>query len=464
MKAQALSLDFTRREVVDDPLYQAAHQAAERLLHFVGAAPTAWQAVAEGTKMLEAAGFRAYDARQSLKLKAGSRGYFTMNGSALLAFVIGKKPLQGPLRLYGAHSDSPALRIKPHAIQKAEGVLRLSTEVYGGPLLQSYFDRPLSLAGRVVLRGKTPFAAEDRLIDFQEPLLILPNLAIHMNREQNDGWKIERAKVLLPFLAPAPADDSTPSAAKNKPALTDETELLLRLIAEKLEVAQERILDFDLFTYAVEAPSFCGLHDAWIHAPRLDNLAAAEAGLHALSHLKGRPDGIRIVFISDNEEVGSRSKQGADSFLARDLLERLVLALDGSREDFFRLLAGGFMLSNDSAHGVHPNFPEAADGTHRPRLNGGPVIKLAANQSYSSDAHSMAIFRALAEEAGVPCQIFVNHSDKRGGSTIGPISSAYLPLPTVDIGNPLWGMHSIRETGGMLDHYFLDKVLERYFS
>lgn len=428
-------------------LYREAKVSADRLLAFLKKSPTAWQAIEIAKQQLDANGFVPFPG-QKTKWEEGDCGYIEQNGSALIAFRIGTGGVREGFKIFGTHSDSPALKIKPNAISKSEGVFRLTTEVYGGPLLSTWFDRPLSLAGRVVLKGESALQPVVKLIDLKKPILILPNVAIHMNREANNGVKIERHRVLLPFLCTG-GEETDPN-------------LLERLISDELNCDTKDILDFELYTYEVNPPSYCGLNDCFISAGRLDNLAMTEVGLAALMEANGK--GIQVLLVTDNEEVGSMTKQGADGLFARDALERITLATGAGREDFLNSFARSFMISGDLAHAVHPNYAEYADPDHRPRINGGPVIKVAASQSYASDSVSASVFRNLAEEAGVPCQTFVNRSDLRGGSTIGPISSSLLPLSTVDIGNPVWGMHSIRETGGLLDHLYLEKVLKHFFS
>lgn len=433
-------------EFTQSPLYQDAKKSSDRLLSYLSASPTAWQAVQVAIERLERNGFVPFTGQT---LHEGDSVYLSKNGSALLAISIGEGGLEKGFKIVGSHSDSPALKIKPNSLSVTEGVARLCTEVYGGPLLNTWFDRPLSLAGRVHLKGQSALESEARLIDFKTPILILPNAAIHMNRQANDGVKIERQKVLLPFLCTTEEE-------------IDEN-LIHRLIAKELGCEVQDILDFDLLTYETTPPSYCGLNYCFISAGRLDNLSMAEVSLEALIQSRESGSGVRVVLITDNEEVGSLTKQGADGLFTRDSLERIACALGASRAEFLASFDKSFMISADLAHAVHPNYSEFADPTHRPRVNGGPVIKHAASQSYATDARSAAIFRQLCQEAGVPCQDFVNRSDLRGGSTIGSITSSLLPLSTVDIGNPIWGMHSCRETGGLLDHYYLEQVLKLFY-
>ncbi|MDO5737977.1 MAG: M18 family aminopeptidase [Eubacteriales bacterium] len=428
----------------------AALEQAENLLNFIGRAPSAYQATAEVAKIMSAKGFREYQLKDLTNLKRGDKGYYQKNGSAIIAFVVGDEPLENGFRIIGAHTDSPTLRIKPNAISVNESVVRLCTEVYGGGLLNSYFDRPLSLAGRCVLKSGDSFKPEVRLVDFQEPLLILPNLCIHMNREANEGVKIERQKVLLPIVA-----------------LSDECEedWLDKLLADELGCDLDSILDYDLYIYEYDKPCFVGRNKEFISAGRLDNLFSTFCCFNALAEVSDhvRP-GIQIALATDHEEVGSGSKQGAASAFIRDFLEALAYGLGANRQEFLDLHDKSYMISADCAHAVHPNYAEYADPTHRPAINGGPTIKVAASQAYSTDAYSAAIFRELCAGAEVPCQLFVNRSDLRGGSTIGPITSRLVPVATVDMGMPIWGMHSIRETGGTLDVYYFDKLCRHFYS
>ncbi|MDO5734097.1 MAG: M18 family aminopeptidase [Eubacteriales bacterium] len=427
--------------------------AAERLLDFIAASPTAYQAVKELSNLLDAHGFKEYKLSELKQLKTGDRGYYLKNASAIAAFVVGADPIENGFQIFGAHTDSPSLRIKPNSISIKDGILRLTTEVYGGPILNTYFDRPLSLAGRVVLKSDNYLKPKIQNVDLEEALLILPNLCIHMNREVNDGVKIAREKVLLPFVAMA--ND-----------LPEDPELWLRKkLAQKLNLDPSSILDYDLYIYECAKPSFVGEEKAFISTGRLDNLAMAWAGIYNLAKAADQiGPGLKIALATDHEEVGSGSKQGAASAFIRDFLESLYLALGASRQEFLASFDRSYMISADLAHALHPNYSEMADPDHRPLINGGPVIKVAASQAYATDAVSAGIFRSLCANAGVPCQVFTNRSDLRGGSTIGPITSTRVPVSTVDIGTAIWGMHSLRETGGTDDVLYMDKLCHYYFT
>ena len=420
------ALPTRHREVTDD------------LLAFIAEAITPWHAVEAMRRRLEAAGFRPLAEAETIA--AGDCLYDTAYGASLIACVVGDEQPLPRWHIVGAHSDSPALRVKPAAERDAEGVRRLATEVYGGPILNSWFDRPLGLAGRVSLRGREPMACETRLVDLTELRLILPSLAIHMNREVNDGVRIDAQRDLLPLLG-----------------LADDPRSLSALLAAELELDEEAIGHWDLLLYDPEPGQYLGHDEPWFIAPRLDNLASCHAGLLALLAAAERaragepPAASAVLHCADHEEVGSQSAEGARSPLLRDRLERIALGRGATRADFLESLDRSFLISCDLAHGVHPNRGEMADAGTRPRLGGGPVVKLAANRSYISDGEATAIFEGLCRAADVPCQFFANRSDLRGGSTIGPLSAGHLPLRGIDIGMAIWGMHSLRETGGSED-------------
>lgn len=424
-----------------------------RLLSFLDASPVNFLAVEQLRQQLEAAGFQRIDPTQPLPLlEAGAQVYVTKNDSAIFAFRLGRKPLgEAGFKMVCAHSDSPCFRIKPAAEMVGEGgVVRLNTEVYGGPILSTWFDRPLSIAGRVILRTDNPLRPATRLLHVKRPLLVIPNLAIHFNRQVNDGVKLNRQKDMLPVMG----------------YVTNHLEadnLLLRLIAGELGVEQKDIIDFDLYLYDTTPSCLVGLHDELISSGRLDDLSMCYAGLEALL-AAGASDMTQVLAVFDNEETGSGTKQGAASPFLRHMLERLVLMQGGTQDDLYRAIEQAFMVSADNAHGFHPNHAEKADPTNHPRLGGGPVIKFNAAQKYASDADSAAVFAEVCRLAGVPCQKFVNHSEIAGGSTLGNILAASIPLRGVDMGNPIWAMHSVRETGAAIDHIYCVKAFTKFYE
>ncbi len=425
------------------------------LLSFLDASPVNYWAVATLEERLSAAGFHKLDPAASLPaLQAGDQVYFTKNDSSLYAFRMGSEPLSASgVRMVCAHCDSPTFRIKPNPEMFGDGnVVRLNTEVYGGAILSTWFDRPLSLAGRVMLRSNDPIHPQMRLLRIARPILTIPNLAIHFNRQVNDGVKLSRQKDVLPILG----------IINNE---LERNNLLLNLIADELQVASADILDFDLYLYDTTPAQTLGLHNEFVQSGRLDDLSMVHAGLEALlAHQGTTPKHTQVLAIFDNEETGSGTKQGAASPYLQSLLERLVINQNGTADDYYRCVEQSFMVSADNAHAWHPNYSEKYDPTNHPVMGGGPVIKFNAAQKYASDADSAAVFTEICRLADVPCQKFVNHSDIAGGSTLGNILTGSIPLRGVDMGNPIWAMHSVRETGNCNDHLYCIKAFSKFFE
>ena len=429
----------------------------KRLLSFLDASPVNFLAVKNLTEELQQHGYRRIDTTEALgTVKAGDKFFVTKNDSSIYAFQIGRKPLaETGFHMICAHCDSPTFRIKPHAEIDCEGgIVKLNTEVYGGPIMSTWFDRPLTLAGRVIVKSKDVMTPTTLLLHVKRPLLQLSNLAIHFNRQVNDGVKLSRQKDVLPILG----------------IINDELEkgnLLMNIILEELNkqqtVAREDILDFDL--YLADATPACtfGAHNELISSGRLDDLSMCFAGLEAL--LASQPtDTTQVLAIFDNEETGSQTKQGAGSPFLSYMLKRIALAQGGTEEAYYQAVERAFMISADNAHAWHPNYSEKYDPTNHPMLGGGPVIKFNAAQKYASDAYSASVFAGLCKKAGVPCQRFVNHSDVAGGSTLGNILASSIPLRGVDMGNAILAMHSCRETGSTADHEFCVKVFTQFYQ
>lgn len=429
----------------------------KRLLSFLDASPVNFLAVKNLTEELQQHGYRRIDTTEALgTVKAGDKFFVTKNDSSIYAFQIGRKPLaETGFHMICAHCDSPTFRIKPHAEIDCEGgIVKLNTEVYGGPIMSTWLDRPLTLAGRVIVKGKDVMTPTTLLLHVKRPLLQISNLAIHFNRQVNDGVKLSRQKDVLPILG----------------IINDELEkgnLLMNIILEELNkqqtVAREDILDFDL--YLADATPACtfGAHNELISSGRLDDLSMCFAGLEAL--LASQPtDTTQVLAIFDNEETGSQTKQGAGSPFLSYMLKRIALAQSGTEEAYYQAVERAFMISADNAHAWHPNYSEKYDPTNHPMLGGGPVIKFNAAQKYASDAYSASVFAGLCKKAGVPCQRFVNHSDVAGGSTLGNILASSIPLRGVDMGNAILAMHSCRETGSTADHEFCVKVFTQFYQ
>lgn len=429
----------------------------KRLLSFLDGSPVNFLAVKNLTEELQQHGYHRIDTTEALgTVKAGDKFFVTKNDSSIYAFQIGRKPLaETGFHMICAHCDSPTFRIKPHAEIDCEGgIVKLNTEVYGGPIMSTWFDRPLTLAGRVIVKSKDVMNPTTLLLHVKRPLLQISNLAIHFNRQVNDGVKLSRQKDVLPILG----------------IINDELEkgnLLMNIILEELNkqqtVAREDILDFDL--YLADATPACtfGAHNELISSGRLDDLSMCFAGLEAL--LASQPtDTTQVLAIFDNEETGSQTKQGAGSPFLSYMLKRIALAQGGTEEAYYQAVERAFMISADNAHAWHPNYSEKYDPTNHPMLGGGPVIKFNAAQKYASDAYSASVFAGLCKKAGVPCQRFVNHSDVAGGSTLGNILASSIPLRGVDMGNAILAMHSCRETGSTADHEFCVKVFTQFYQ
>ena len=437
---------------------------SRQLLDFINKSKTAFQAAYEVKDILDRNGYTELKESDSWDLKEGGKYYVMKNNSALIGFEIGNGEIEEEgFRLIGAHTDSPGFRIKPNAEIKAEGTyIKLNTEVYGGPILSTWFDRPLSIAGRVTLKSDNVFKPEVRLVDIEKPVLIIPSLAIHMNRGVNDGYSFNAQKDTLPLLG-LENEESGKFFADAAKADLEKDGYLLSLLAATLNVEASDILDFDLFLYEYEKGSLVGLNEELISVGRVDDLWMVFAGLKAITESK-TINATKVLVALDNEEIGSLTKQGANSNILENILERIVLGLGKGREEFRRAVSNSIMISADLAHAVHPNYGEKCDPTNKPVLGGGPVLKIAASGSYSTDSYASAIFKAVCEKANVPCQVFVNRSDMKGGTTIGPISAGKLNIPVIDMGAPLLSMHSIKELASVKDNEYTIKAFTEFLS
>ncbi len=416
------------------------------LLDFLNASPTPFHATASLAMRLEAAGYRHLDERAPWHTEAGGRYYVTRNDSSIIAFKLGKRPVvEGGIRLVGAHTDSPCLRVKPSPELQRQGYFQLGVEVYGGALLAPWFDRDLSLAGRVTYRrdGKV----ESQLIDFYQPIAVIPNLAIHLNREANMGWAINAQNELPPILAQLASSETADFRA-----------LLAEQLAMEHDFNPDAVLDYELSFYDTQSAAIVGLNQDFIASARLDNLLSCYAGLQAL--IDSSDEETCVLVCTDHEEVGSCSACGADGPFLEQVLRRVLPEGD----DFVRSIQRSLLVSADNAHGVHPNYADKHDGNHGPKLNAGPVIKINSNQRYATNSETAGFFRHLCLENEVPVQSFVVRSDMACGSTIGPITASQLGVRTVDIGLPTFAMHSIRELAGSHDVDHLVKVLTAFYS
>lgn len=425
---------------------------AENMLDFIYESPTQFNAVAVSAEMLEKNGFEKLNPKENWKLEVGKKYYTTKNSSALVAFKVNSDEIEKEgFRIIGSHTDSPGFRIKPNAEMESCGAyLKLNTEGYGGMILSTWLDRPLAMAGRVFLRGENPFKPVEKIVNINKPVCIIPNLAIHMNRSINDGYKYNKQTDMLPLVG-----------LINEQLEKDN--YMVKLLAAELNVEVEEIIDFDIFLYEYEKGCFTGANEEFISTGRLDNLSMYYSSVEALLDSDSK-SGISIAVGFDNEEVGSSTKQGADSNMLLNILERICISLGKDRQQFFEAIENSFIISSDLAHAVHPNVNGMADPTNRPVMGKGPVIKVHAGQAYTSDGYSISVYKEICRECGVEYQEFVNKSDQRGGSTIGPISSTHIDIPSVDIGAPILSMHSIRELGCSEDFYNTYKTFVKFYE
>ena len=442
---------------------EVERRITEEFLACIWKSPTAYQAAAYFAGELEEAGFTELREQDEWKLEAGGAYFVRRSDSALIAFRVPAKAVDS-VHIAAAHLDSPLLKIKgeqPELTEKGY-YKKLNVEVYGGVLLNPWFDRPLSVAGRLVVRDeKAPEGIRTLLVDVDRDLLLIPSVCIHMDREANKGKELNPQVDVLPLLA-----EDAPQAAAGADQAAPKS-LLLGIVAEKAGVKAEDILGHDLYVYNRAPGSIWGAHDEFFSCPRIDDMQCAFAacrGLIAAGTGKKKNGVLAIAALFDNEEIGSETKQGADSTFLTQVMKRIRSELKMGEQQLMTAIARGFMISADNAHALHPNHPELHDPVNRPRMNGGPVVKFAANMSYASDAVSGALFKELCKAVDVPYQEFYNRSDKRGGGTLGGISNTHVSIRTVDIGLPQLAMHSPYETAGVKDTEYLIRVLTRFFG
>lgn len=431
----------------------------DRLLRWLDASTCNVMAVETMKTELNNAGFEELQQSDKWNLRKGGKYYVTKNGTALFAFILGSQPVaeQG-FRIISAHSDSPCFKIKPNAeIYGDGGLVTLNVEKYGGGILYTWFDRPLSMSGRVVVRSADPLRPIIMPVDIKKPFATIAHLAIHFNRAVNEGNPLSVQKDMKPIVGRFSKEEIEEFKSKGG--------LVKMLAAEALDIDPADILEYELNLYPVEKSSLLGVHNEFFQSGRIDDLSMGYAALEAL--LATTDDkATRVMAIFDNEETGSGTKQGAGSPVLRDMLERItrIVTPNYVQEDFFRALSQSFMISADDAHGWHPNYNEKYDPSNHAILGSGPAIKINANCKYMTDADGSAVFQALCKDAGVPFQYFVNHSDVLGGSTLGNILTGQMDIRGVDMGNPIWAMHSAREIASVKDHEYAVKVFTQFYK
>ena len=432
-----------------DSAFKQAHSQAQDLLDFIDASPSPWHAVDTAVQRLSKQGYSALDESQAWQLKAGQRYYVVRGGASIIAFHLGQKnPNETGFRLVGAHTDSPGLRLKPKAAYATDDLIRIGVEVYGGPILATFTDRDLSVAGRISVRSKNAF--DLRLVKLDQPMLRLPNLAIHMNREVNDKGLLLNKQTELPLIFGQCETG------------VDAEQAFLSQLAQSAHANAADILSFELNVFDTQKGSFWGAKQAFIANSQLDNLASCHAALSALLATEN-PMATTVCALFDHEEVGSESAAGASGSFLSDVLQRISSSQQLDDDGRLQAMARSFLVSADMAHAYHPNHPSAYEPCHHVLVNHGPVIKTNANHRYASNAESSARFMQLCEAAAVPYQQYAHRTDLGCGSTIGPIVAANLGVPSVDVGSPMWAMHSLRESAGVLDHAYMIAVLSALY-
>jgi len=424
------------------------YQEAERLLQFIKESPSTYHVIANIRKKLLAAGFEELDEKEVWQVGCGKSYFVIRNGSSVIAFRVPRGRAKG-FHIIASHSDSPTFKLKEKPEMAAEDkYVRINTEKYGGMILNTWLDRPLSVAGRLVVKNENG-KISTKLVNIDEDLLVIPNVAIHMNRDVNKGVELNPQVDTIPLMSLASAKDAKGAFVK--------------LVAEKAGVEPEDIMGQDLYLYVREPGRLVGANKEFILSPKLDDLQSVYASMEAFCSA-APAEYINVLAVFDNEEVGSGTMQGADSTLLEDVLKRMAESLGMSASEYLQLVAGSFLISADNAHAVHPNHPEKADPTNRPYIGGGLVIKYHGSQKYTTDAVSAAKMKLYCEKAGVPCQTYFNRSDIAGGSTLGNISTSHVSLSSVDVGMPQLAMHSAVETGGTADTTYARLAFEAFYA
>lgn len=465
-------------------------KSARGFLSFVNSSPTPYHVVANVSSSLKAAGFVEISERQHWagKIQKGGKYFVTRNASSLIAFAVGQKYSPGnSFAMVGGHTDSPVLRIKPISKSKKEGYIQIGVETYGGGIWHTWFDRDLSVAGRVFVNIDGKLVS--KLVKIDKPLLRIPTLAIHLTKDRYVKFEFNKETQFKPIAGLEESEESSGCCKSEdlspeefqsvKDIISRHDKQLLDLVAKKLDVEVSQIEDFELVLFDTQLSVLGGLNDEFIFSPRLDNQVTCYCSMEGIINsstedLLKEQEGIQLISLFDHEEIGSLSAQGADSSFLHDVVGRITaltltpdVDLKGTElpaSYFQQAMAKSFMISSDMAHGVHPNYPENYDSLNRPQLNQGPVIKVNANQRYVTNSAGIVLMKRIGSKSTTPMQLFVARNDSPCGSTIGPMISAKMGLRTLDLGNPQLSMHSIRETGGSLDIQLLINLFEKYFE
>lgn len=427
-------------------------KATNDLMTYLDKSPTAGWAAKSAEEILQNAGFKKFDEKTKWQLQPGDKFYINRGDSAVAAGIIGRDPLanKSGFNIIGSHTDSPGFRVKSKSIYEKENYIQLGVEIYGGPLLASWTDRELSLAGKIVLEKDGEL--QSKMWRSQDKLLRIAQLPIHMNRKVNDeGLKLDKEKHLPPILGLAGEKEFTRDS-------------LIELIADDMQIEKDLIKEFDLEIYDTQKASFLGLKEEFFASGRIDNLMMSFSAISALAELDNIPDQTAVVILFDNEEIGSRTMNGGGSPFLLNFLERIAISQGLSREDLLVAMSNSFVLSADGAHAVHPNYPDEYEKHHKVELNKGPVIKLNAMQKYASNPENTAYFKKLCAKLDIPHQIYIHRADKPCGSTIGPITATRTGIRTMDVGPAMLSMHSVREMAGVADTWYMIQVMKEIFN
>ncbi len=422
------------------------------MINFIYESPTAFHTTENVKKSLEKAGYEKILEKDKWDLKTGGKYFVTKHDSSVIAFEVGEDIKTNGFQLIGAHTDAPSFKIKGEtSIIDSNNYIKLNTEVYGGPILNTWFDRPLSIAGKVFLKGSDPLNPIEKIVNINKPIVLIPNLAIHMNREVNDGMKYDPAKNTLPIIG----------IVEEK---LEKDDYILNILKDELKINKEDILEFELFLYGYEKGMLVGLNEEFVLSSRLDDVSMVYSGLKSLLE-SGKSKATKVLVCFDHEEIGSMTAEGANSNLLGNILERIVIGTgDKDTESLYRALSNSLMLSADLAHAHHPNFPEKTDITLKPLMGKGLIIKHSAGRKYATNGYIASVMKSLCNENKIESQPYVNKSNIRGGSTIGPAIQSKLNIPVVDIGTAVFGMHSIMETGSVKDFEQLQLLFTKFYE
>lgn len=424
----------------------------KNMINFIYESPTAFNATENIKNTLLKNGFERLLEKDSWELKEKGKYFVTKHDSSLIAFKVGEDIKNNGFNLIGAHTDAPSFKIKgSRAIIDSDTYIKLNTEVYGGPILNTWFDRPLGIAGKVFLKGENSLNPIEKNININKPIVLIPNIAIHMNREVNKGMEYNPAKNTLPIVGLV-----TKTLEKN--------DYILEIIKDELNIKKEDILEFELFLYAYEKGLVMGLNNEFVLSSRLDDLSMIYTGLEGLLNSKNSK-ATQVLVCFDHEEIGSMTAEGANSNLLNNILERILIGTgDRETENMYRAISNSLMISADLAHAHHPNFPEKTDITLKPLMGKGPVIKYSAGRKYATNGYIASVIKSICEENNIETQPYVNKSDIAGGSTIGPAIQSKLNIPVIDIGTAVFGMHSIMETGSVKDFESILEIFKKFYE